>query len=126
MKTGTFCAFLYPAAGLTSGRVKSDLDIWGKLTWVVTGVALVGFLVLVVGWYLPLFNQNQRMRQTILNLDAQIQREEESAKKLRASIESLHHDPRMVERLAREKLGYAKAGETVIRFEESLPPGAVH
>jgi cell division protein FtsB len=31
----------------------------------------------------------------------------------------LHYDPKAVERLARERLGYAKAGETVIRFEEA-------
>jgi cell division protein FtsB len=28
-------------------------------------------------------------------------------------------DPKAVERLAREKLGFAKAGETVIRFEDA-------
>jgi cell division protein FtsB len=37
---------------------------------------------------------------------------------LSAAIESMNNDPKAVERLAREKLGYAKPGETVIRFEE--------
>ena len=98
--------------------MNADLDIWGKLTWVAIGLALVGGLVLVAGWYVPLLNQNQRMRQSILNLDAQIQREEQSAKKMKANLELFRRYPRMVERLAREKLGYAKAGETVIRFDE--------
>jgi cell division protein FtsB len=36
---------------------------------------------------------------------------------LRADIDALRNDPATVTRLAREKLGYAKADETVIRFE---------
>ncbi|PYJ08831.1 MAG: hypothetical protein DME25_00405 [Verrucomicrobia bacterium] len=68
-------------------------------------------------WYLPLIKQNERYRQRILVLDNQIQKEEESGKQLRASIDTLRRDPKAVERLARERLGYAKPGETVIRFE---------
>ena len=33
----------------------------------------------------------------------------------------MRNDPETVERYAREKLGLAKAGETVIRFEEPDP-----
>ena len=39
-------------------------------------------------------------------------------KQLRTAIDALRYDPKAVERLAREKFGYAKPGETVIRFEE--------
>jgi cell division protein FtsB len=99
--------------------MKVDLGIWGKLSWVVTILALIAGLILVVGWYLPLINQNERMRHEIFKLSAQIQQEEEVGKKLRASIEALQHDPKTVERLTREKLGYAKPGETVVRFEET-------
>jgi cell division protein FtsB len=38
---------------------------------------------------------------------------------LSAAVEALSNDPKAIERLAREKLGYAKPGETVIRFEEA-------
>jgi len=51
-------------------------------------------------------------------LDEQIQKQEETGKQLRNAIEALSHDPKTVERLAREKFGYAKPGETVVRFEE--------
>jgi cell division protein FtsB len=98
--------------------MKVDLGIWGKLTWAVTILALLAGLALVVGWYLPLINQNERMRHEILKLGEQIQQEEETSKKLKASIDALQHDPKTVERLIREKLGYARPGETVIRFEE--------
>lgn len=96
-----------------------DLGIWGKLTWMVTILAIVTGLTLVVGWYLPLINENERMRHEILVLSAQIQQEDALGKQLRGQIDALEHDPKTVERLTRETLGYAKAGETVIHFEDS-------
>ncbi len=108
---------------LTEEVMKVDLGIWGKLTWAVTILALLGGLTLVVGWYLPLINQNERMRQEIFKLTAQMTQEDEVSRKLRAAIDALQHDPKTVERLTREKLGYAKPGETVIRFEEAVTNG---
>ena len=97
--------------------MKVDLGIWGKLTWAVTILAMLTGLMLVVGWYLPLINQNERMRQEILRLSAQIQQEDNISKNLRGQIDALQHDPKTVERLAREKLGYAKTNEVVVRFD---------
>lgn len=81
------------------------------------GLILVALLLLIGVWYLPLIRTNERYRQELMRLDAQIQREEETARQLKSSIEALRTDPKTVERLARERLGYAKPGETVIRFE---------
>ena len=75
--------------------------------------------MLIAVWYLPLIRQNERMRKEVLRLDTQIQKEDEAARQLKTSIDALRNDPKAVERLAREKLGYAKAGETVIRFEDA-------
>ena len=38
---------------------------------------------------------------------------------LQAQIDALNNDPKTVERLTREKLGYAKPDETVVRFESA-------
>ena len=94
-----------------------SLSIWDKLTRVVVFLLFVAGLLGVAMWYLPLIKQNERMRKEILRLDARIQREEETEKQLHGSIDALKHDPKAIERLAREQLGYAKPGETVIRFE---------
>lgn len=94
-----------------------DLGIWGKLTRVVIFLFLLAGMLGLAVWYLPLIHTNERMRQQTFRLDSQIQKEEQSAKQLKASIESLRFDPKAVERLARERLGYAKPGETIIRFE---------
>jgi cell division protein FtsB len=67
--------------------------------------------------YLPLIQENTRMRAQILKLDQQIQTEQEKSDQLQSQDDALRNDPKTIERLAREKLGYAKPDETVIRFE---------
>ena len=94
-----------------------DLGIWNKLTRVVIVLCLVAGLIGVGLWYLPKIRKNERMRQVVERLDDQIKKEEDSSRQLKNSIESLRNDPKVVERLTREKLGYAKPGETIIRFE---------
>jgi len=97
-----------------------DLGIWDKLTRVVIFLVFIACLLIVAMWYFPLIKQNERYRKQILKLDVQLEREKEIGKQLKGSIDALSHDPKVVERLARERLGYAKPGETVIRFEAPL------
>ena len=94
-----------------------DLGIWSKLTKVVVGLVALAFLLLIGMCYLPLIHQNERMRREILRLDAQLQKEEEQSRQLKTEIDALRNDPKTVERLTREKLGYARTDETVVRFE---------
>src|SRR5438046_369019 len=94
-----------------------DTGIWGKLSRVVICLIVLAVLLVIVQWHLPVIRQNERMRKEILKLDSQIQKEEETSRQLKASIVALREDTNAVERLAREKLRYAKPGETVIVFE---------
>ena len=98
--------------------MKVNLGIWDKLTPVVIFLLFIAGLLLVGVWYLPLIRQNERYRKEILRLDNLIRKEEETGRQLRTSIDSLRYDPKAVERLARERLGYSKPGETIVRFEE--------
>lgn len=102
-------------------KERVDLGIWSRLTQVVVALVAIAILLLIGMTYLPLIHQNERMRTEIYRLDTKIQQQEETAKKLQAQIEALRNDPKTVERLAREKLGYARADETVIRFETNAP-----
>src|SRR3954451_2288892 len=95
--------------------MKVDLGIWGKLTRVVIFLICVAGVLGVAIWYLPLIQRNERMRKEILRLDTRIAKEEEQAKRMKSSIEALKQD-KAIERLARETFGYAKPGETVVRF----------
>ena len=94
-----------------------NLGIWDKLTRVVVFLLLLAAFLGVALWYWPLIQHNEKMRKRILELDTRIQKEEEIAKQQKTSIDAIRADPKTVSRLAREKLGYAKPGETVIRFE---------
>ena len=94
-----------------------DNGIWSKLTKIVVGLIVLAVLLLIGMCYLPLIQENTRMRAQILKLDRQIQDEQTKSDQLQSQIDALRNDPKTVERLAREKLGYAKPDETVIRFE---------
>ncbi len=96
-----------------------DLGIWDKLARMIVFLLLLAALLGIAIWYLPLIQRNERMRKEIHALDADIKKAEEDNKRLKSSIEAMR-DPRTIERLAREKLSYARTGETVIRFEVPL------
>ena len=83
----------------------------------VTGLIIIACLLGVFFWYLPVFQQNARMRKQIVHLEDQIKAAETAQLQLTASIRALKEDPKTVERVARQKLGYAKPGETIIYFE---------
>jgi cell division protein FtsB len=97
--------------------VNVDLGIWSKLTKVVVGLVVLAVLLLIGMCYLPVIHENERMRSQIFKLNQQIQDEEKKSRDLQAQVDALLHDPKTVERLTREKLGYAKPDETVVRFE---------
>jgi cell division protein FtsB len=97
--------------------VKVDLGIWSWLSQAVIVLVVIAVLSLIGMTYLPLIRQNENYRREIDRLDIAIQKQQEVSKELKSEIESLRNDPKTVERLARERLGYAKPDETVIRFE---------
>jgi len=105
-------------------RMNVDLGIWAKLTRLVIFLLFLAGLLGVGVWYLPLIQTNERMRKRIVELDAKTQKAEETRKQLLSSIQALAADQKAMERLIRERLGYARTGETVIRFEAPVPGNA--
>ncbi len=97
-------------------------SIWDKLTRVVIGLLLLAFLVAVGVWYLPLIRQNEAMRREVMRLDEELKKSNAEKRQLNVAVDSLNNDPKAITRLAREKFGYAKPGETVIRFEDNSSP----
>jgi cell division protein FtsB len=94
-----------------------NIGMWGILTKIIIVLLIAASVAVIFVWYLPLIQLNQRLRRQIILLNQDIQKEEVRARQLKVSITALQHDPKTVERLLRERLGYAKPGETVIRFE---------
>ena len=103
-----------------------DLGIWSKLTKIVVGLVVLAVLLLIVMCNRPVIQENERMRAQILKLDQQLKAEQEKSERLQAQIEALRNDPKTVERLAREKLGYARPDETVVRFEAPATNAPAH
>jgi len=97
--------------------VKVDLGIWSKLTQAIVALVAIAVLLLIGTTYLPLIQQNEQMRRRIDALDAELDKQQQVSKQLQAEFEALRSDPKTVERLAREKLGYARTNETVVHFE---------
>jgi cell division protein FtsB len=104
--------------------VNVEDSIWDKLTRLVIGLLLIAGLVAIGVWYLPLIRQNENYRKEVLRLDTEVAKESETRRQLSAQVESLNNDTNALIRIARESLGVAKPGETVIRFEESIPTNA--
>lgn len=100
--------------------MKVDLGIWGKLTQVVIALVAVAILLLIGMTYLPLIQQNENYRREIDQLDKEIQNQTEISRELKSEIDALKNDPKTVERLAREKLRYARPDETIVHFDSPV------
>jgi cell division protein DivIC len=96
-----------------------NLGIWSALTKIIVGLVVLAVLLLIGMCYLPLIHQNERMRTEKLRLETELQKETEKSKQLQSQIDALRNDPKTIERLAREKLGYAKPDEIIVRFESA-------
>jgi cell division protein FtsB len=80
-------------------------------------LAAIG-LVLAIAWVKirPKLEQNQHLQEQIEALAAENRALEARIEELKRNQELLETDPRFVERVAREELGYVRPGETVFRF----------
>ena len=97
--------------------MRVNLGIWDKLNRAVVVLLFLAGALGVFFWYLPLIHTNQRYRQHIIELDNRYAEELRIDKQITAAQQATLYDTNTLERLAREKLGYARTNETVIRFE---------
>ena len=87
----------------------------------VIGLIVLACLLGLGFCYLPVFQQNARMRKKILELETQVKTEQAIQTRYQTAIASMR-DPKTVERMARQKLGFAKPGETIIFFQPAQEP----
>jgi cell division protein FtsB len=94
---------------------------WNRLSW--TAV----FLMFAVGgvaaafWILPEIQLNQRLQRQKIEAAAEVDGLRQELAVYQFRVFQWEHNPAAVERLAREKLGYSKSGETVIFFKPPSP-----
>ena len=97
--------------------MKPQTGIWDLLTRIVIILIVIAGILAIGSQYLPLIQQNERMRREIHRLEAELQTEHEAGRHLRAEIDLLTHDIDALEREIRAQLSLAKPGEVVFRFQ---------
>jgi cell division protein FtsB len=100
-------------------------SIWDKLTRLVLALLVLVAVLAICLWYEPVVDQNRRMRREKLELEKKLDAQIEISRKLEAQLRAMQ-DPRTVERLARERLSYAKPGENVIHFDPPPPTNGIN
>jgi len=95
------------------------MKLWLTLYRIATVAFIALVVIAIISAFLPKIRQNQERQRKIAELQEENRRKEESVKGLRRQQEQLATDPKYVEKLAREELGKAKAGEIVYRFGKS-------
>jgi len=102
-----------------------DLGIWGKLTRGMIFLLLLAGVLLVFLSYLPLIRQNERYRQQIQLLDAQIQKVDAANRQLQSEINALRNDPQAIDFWPVKN--WATPGPMKPSFAlRNLPPTAPH
>src|SRR5215470_1818532 len=94
-----------------------NLGIWDKLSKIALFLLFIAGMTWVFFWYLPLIQKNQNYRKRLLELEGEIAGQEKLSRQVKANIDAVQNDPKRVERLVRETLGWARTNEVVVRFE---------
>jgi len=100
-----------------------NLGIWDKLSKLALFLLFIAGLTWVFFWYLPLIQKNQNYRKRLLVIESEIAQQEKLSREFKVNIDTVQNDPKAVERLARETLGWARTNEVVVHFEAPKTTG---
>lgn len=98
------------------------MNVWKFISGLCIVIGVV--LAVVLAWgavFRPVLEDRSELEAKKAELEAKVVDLEAQLKELRENQARLEADPRFVEKVAREDLGYAKPGETVFRFVEDKP-----
>jgi len=94
------------------------MNVWLTIYRGATIIFVAMVIVAVVSLFLPKIRQNQERQRKLTILEEENRAKEDMIKQLQSQQDRFLSDSRYVERVAREELGKAKAGETIFRFTE--------
>lgn len=96
---------------------------WWKFIQRICLIASLGLAAGIgVHLFMPLIHRQRELRAREAELRLDIHKSTEELRMLKLNQERLKEDPQFIEKIAREKLGYAKPGETVFRFVDEENP----
>jgi cell division protein FtsB len=94
------------------------MNVWLTIYRSATFVFAAMVIVAVVCLFLPKIRQNQERQRKLAVMEEENRAREDMIRQLQSQQDRFLSDSRFVERVAREELGKAKAGETIFRFTE--------
>ena len=94
------------------------MNVWLTIYRSATIIFVAMVIVAIVSLFLPKIRQNQERQRKLTVLEEEYRATEDGIKQLQSQQDQFRSDSRYVERVAREELGKAKAGETIFRFTE--------
>ena len=94
------------------------MNVWLTIYRGATIIFVAMVIVAVVSLFLPKIRQNQERQRKLTILEEEKRAKEDMIEHLQSQQDRFLSDSRYVERVAREELGKAKAGETIFRFTE--------
>ena len=98
------------------------MNVWKVIQRLCLLASVLLLAGIVVRLFMPLIDRQKELRARQEELRKDIQRSGEQLRMLKLKQEKLQTDPRFIEKIAREDLGYAKPGETVFRFVDEENP----
>lgn len=98
-------------------RLKVDYGWFSVLTKIAYVLFFFAFLACLAYYYIPLIKKSRAFERELEAKQYALKQEEELNARLKREIDLLKKDPEYVEKVARDKLGYAREGETIYRFE---------
>jgi len=94
----------------------SSFNFWDVLNRVLRWLIVAFLLALSILFFLPVLKNVQRFEHSYNAKKDELVREEGRQRKLKQEVDLLRTDPEFNERIAREKLGWAKQNEVIFRF----------
>lgn len=94
------------------------MNVWLAIYRAAAIIFAVLVIVAIISLFLPKIRQNRELQRKLATLEQENRAREDGVQQLQEQQNQFLSDPRYVERIAREELGKAKAGETIFRFSE--------
>jgi len=96
---------------------QSGGNIWATMRSIIQGAIIVGLLVVMGLFFVPVLNTEKHHKERLALLQVQIAAAQEQQRELQIETELMKNSPSYVEHIARDRLNMGRPGETILRFD---------
>ena len=91
------------------------MNIVSKIAWSILGIVAI---VMILSMFYPQYQEFMNLQKHLEALETEHQFQGEQLQRLKQNQEQMRTDSVFVEQVAREEIGFAKPGETIVKFME--------